>query len=53
MHKFVFSFLTVAHLGMGILLIMKLSSGSTIRWKFSPALGIFQIILRAITLDFD
>lgn len=46
-----FSVLTVAHLGMGILLIMKISSGSAIRLKFSPALGILQIIFRAVTLD--
>lgn len=46
-----FSVLTVAHLGMRILLIMKISSGSAIRLKFSPALGILQIILRAVTLD--
>lgn len=46
-----FSVFTVAHLGMGILLIMKFSAGSVIRLKFSPALGILQIILRAVTLD--
>lgn len=47
-----FSVLTVAHLGMGILLIMKIIFRiSAIRLKFSSALGILEIILRAVTLD--
>lgn len=43
--------LTVAHLGMVVLLIMKIIFRICYRLKFSPALGILQIILRAVTLD--
>lgn len=46
-----FSVFTVAYLGMEILIIMKLTCQDLLRLKFSPALGILQIILIAVTLD--
>lgn len=46
-----FSVFTVAHLGMGILLIMKFICRICYKVEISPALGILQIILRAVTLD--